>query len=58
MLKYTIALLLIIVAQIQANRDVVEEKLRQLKAEKEREKRTNNYLGLNTMLHFSILLTY
>ena len=50
MLKYTIALLLIIVAQIQANRDVVEEKLRQLKAEKEREKRMNSYLGLNTML--------
>ena len=50
MLKYTIALLLIIVAQIQANRDVVEEKLRQLKADKEREKRTNNYLALNIML--------
>ena len=50
MLKYTIALLLIIVGQIQANGDVVEEKLRQLKAEKEREKRTENHLALKTML--------
>jgi len=49
MLKYTIALLLIIVAQIQANKDVVEEKLRQLKAEKEREKRQ---FGIFTVLSF------